>query len=145
MSRSRSRWTAKELLAFNIQVRHATTVSFFNTADLPLPPVSETILNNLEEPSGPMSQSDRKFFQYLRLAVSEDPAIHDFAAFLLNLLAYDCDDRLLRSQKEMSFYMARQLVKAKADMALMDGDFSSSACARGKGIFQLASVLSYIT
>lgn len=75
-------WTANELLDFNIQVKHATTASFFDTTDLPAPPVfeTETILNNLEEPNGPLSKPDRNFFQYLQMAGSEESAGHDFAA-----------------------------------------------------------------
>ena len=46
-------WTINKLLAFNIEVKHATTAAFFNATDLPAAPVSDAILNNLQEPGWP--------------------------------------------------------------------------------------------
>ena len=57
------------------------------------------------------------FFQYLQMTDSEESAGHYFAAYLLEFLDYDCDDRYLCTNK------AGQLAKGKADIALMDDDF----------------------
>jgi len=122
-AKSGNNWTANELLAYNIEVQHATTTAFFNTVDLPETSVSETILNNLQEPAGPLSKIERKFFQLMadvEYPCAEVAAVNDFAVFLLSLLDYDHDDRRLHTDKEMTFYMAGQHVGAKADVVLMD-------------------------
>ena len=123
-AKSGNDWTANELLAYNIEVQHATsTTAFFNTVDLPETSVSETILNNLQEPAGPLSKIERKFFQLMEdveYLGTEAATVNDFAVFLLSLLDYDHDDRRLHTDKEMTFYMAGQHVGAKADVALLD-------------------------
>lgn len=122
-ARSGDDWTINELLAFNIEVQHATTVTFFNTADLPEVSVPETILNNLHEPDAPVSKTERKFFQYMQVAEragSEQPTPSDFTFFLLNLMDYDHDTWLLCTKDVMPFYMAGQRVDAKVDVVLMD-------------------------
>jgi len=79
--------------------------------------VSQTILNNLAEPAGPLSKTDQNFFIYMpaELGTSES-AVDDFAIFLLSILDYDRDGRALRSRKETSLYMAGKRVDAKVDV-----------------------------
>jgi len=125
-AKSSNEWTRNELLAFNIGVKDATTAAFFNAATLPATSVSQTILKNLAEPAGPLSKTDQNFFIYMRMAelgTSEESAVDDFAIFLLSMLDYDRDDRVLCSRKEMSFYMAGQLVDAKANVVLINRGF----------------------
>ncbi|KAJ3518171.1 hypothetical protein NLJ89_g2 [Agrocybe chaxingu] len=120
---SGSDWTTKELLAFNIRVANASAPAFFASTKLPPAPVSPTILNNLHIPDGPLSKSDRQFFQYLRAAehaTSGESAVDDFAAFILRMLDYDDEDRVVRLRKEISFYMAGERVGAKADVCVMN-------------------------
>jgi len=136
------RWTADELLAFNIEVKNATTASFFDTTDLPVPPAFETVLNNLEEPNGPVSKPDSIFFRYLKIADSDETAGHDFAAYLLDFLDYNCGYRYLRKNKAISFYKAGQLAKDKADVALMDDGFLLLLVQEGKVNFSSFSVVS---
>ena len=84
------------------------------------------ILNNLEQLDDPLSKTDGKFFQYMEVAERtsfKQSGAGDFTAFLLSLLDYNHGERLLLTKKEMPFYMARQLVDAKADVVLMDGNF----------------------
>jgi hypothetical protein len=100
-ARSGDDWSINELLAFNIEVQRATTVTFFNTADLPEVSVPETILNNLQEPDAPLPKLEQKFFQYMQVAeraVPERPTPSDFIVFLLNLMDYDRDTWLLCSR-----------------------------------------------
>lgn len=122
-----SKWTAKELQAFNIRVVNAPAPAFFGITELPAVPVSPTILNNLRAPDGPLSKSDRHFFQYLRAAEQasfEESAVDDFTAFILRMLDYDDDDRVIRLRKEISFYMAGERVDATADVCVMnDSDY----------------------
>lgn len=90
--RSGNDWTTKELAAFNIRVADATVPAFFESSELPRTPVSTTILDNLNIPSGPLWKDDRLFFQYLMLeeqATSEEYAVDDFTGFLLRMLDYD--------------------------------------------------------
>ncbi|KAM6499421.1 hypothetical protein JOM56_004929 [Amanita muscaria] len=121
-AKSGSNWTTAELLAFNIEVQTVGAATFFNTPELPAATVSETILNNLDRPDGPLSKNDRHFFQYLKEAEganSEDSsAVDDFTAFLLRMLDYDNGGRVIRIRKELSFYMAGQHVDAIPDVCL---------------------------
>ena len=72
--------TINEFLAsINIEVQHATTATFFDTADLPEVSVPETIFNNLQEPDGTLSKTECKFFQYMQVAEragSEQPIVY---------------------------------------------------------------------
>jgi hypothetical protein len=140
LARSSDDWTTNELFAFNIEVQHATAAAFFKTTDLPEASVSETILDDLQEPDGPLSKTDRKFFQYMQVAerAGFEPVTSDFTVFLLSLLDYDHDARLLRTNNVMPFYMAGKRVEAKADVVLMDGDSYLLVVQEEKVISQLA-------
>jgi hypothetical protein len=96
-AKSGSEWTGNELLAFNIRVVD-NIAAFFNTTQLPATQVSETILNNLEKPNQPLPKDDRLFFRYLGLVEKpQSPESHadDFAAFILRILNYDDQDRII--------------------------------------------------
>ena len=127
-------WTSNKLFAFNIAVQPATP------AALPGLSVSVTILDNFQEPNGPLSKTDRKFFQYMQVAecAGFEPVTSDYTVFLLSLLDYDHDTRLLRTKNVMPLYMARQRVEAKADVVLMDGNSYLLVVQEEKGISQLA-------
>ena len=118
-----SDWLDNELLAYNIRVVDAGNAAFFNNPELPPPVVSETILNNMNRPDGPLTKDDRLFFQYMGLVQnSRSPESHvdDFAAFVLHILNYDSDDRVICRRTEVSFPMASQRVDARMDVCLMD-------------------------
>jgi hypothetical protein len=122
-AKSGTDWTDNELLAFNIQVEDANTATFFTTTQLPAAQVSATILNNVEKPDGHLQKDDRLFFRYLGLVEkpqSPDSHVDDFAAFLLRLLNYDDDDRVICQRPELSFPMAGQRVDAKSDLCVKD-------------------------
>jgi hypothetical protein len=87
-AKSGSDWSDYELLAFNIRVADASVPAFFNTAELPPPTVSATILNNMDKPDGPLMKDDRLFFQYMRLVEnprSSESRVDDFSAFILRI------------------------------------------------------------
>ena len=97
-AKSGSDWSENELLAFNIRVVGATLAAFFNTPELPPSTVSATILNNMDKPDGPLVKDDRLFFQYMGLVEkprSPESRIDDFAAFILRILDYDNEDRVI--------------------------------------------------
>lgn len=122
-AKSGSNWTRSELLAFNIRVVTVNAAVFFGSVELPPAPVSPAILNNLYIPDGHLAKSDRQFFQYLRAAenaTSEESAVGDFAAFILRMLDYDDEDRVIRLRKDISFYMAGESVDAKTDVCVMN-------------------------
>jgi hypothetical protein len=116
-------WSDNELLAFNIRVVDASITAFFNTPELPPPTVSATILNNVDKPGGPLMKDDRLFFQYMRLVENPrfpESRVDDFTAFILRILNYDDEDRVICQRTEISFPMAGQRVDAKTDVCLMD-------------------------
>ncbi|KAG6843737.1 hypothetical protein H0H87_001079, partial [Tephrocybe sp. NHM501043] len=122
-AKSGSEWTGNELLAFNIRVEDANTAAFFNTTQLPVAQVSETILNNEEQPNPPLPKEDRLFFRYLGLVEkpqSPESHVDDFAAFILRILNYDDQDRIICQRPELSFTMAGQRVDAKSDLCVKD-------------------------
>ena len=122
-AKSGSDWSDNELFAFNIRVANATIPAFFNITELPPPTVSATILNNMDKPDGPLMKDDRLFFQYMKLAEksrSPESRVDDFAAFILRILNYDDEDRVICQRTEISFPMVGQRVDAKTDVCLMD-------------------------
>ena len=125
-AKSSSEWTRNELLAFNIRVENANTEEFFNTAQLPATQVSGTILNNVEMPDHPLPKNDRLFFRYLnRVHTSSTPEsrVNDFAAFILRLLDYDDQDRIICRRPELLFPMAGQHVGTRSDLCVRDNDY----------------------
>jgi len=122
-AKSGSDWSDNELLAFNIRVVDASITAFFNTPELPPPTVSATILNNMDKPDGPLMKDDHLFFQYMRLVEnprSPESRVDDFAAFILRILNYNNEDRVICQRTKISFPMAGQRVDAKTDVCLMD-------------------------
>lgn len=105
-AKSGSDWSDNELLAFNIQVVDASIAVFFNAPELPQPTVSSTILNNMDKPDGPLVKDDRLFFQYMGLVEkprSPESRVDDFAAFILRILNYDNEDRIICQRTKISF------------------------------------------
>jgi len=122
-AKSGSEWTGNELLAFNIRVANANTETFFNTTQLPPAHVSDTILDNAEKPDEHLQKDDRLFFRYLGLVEkpqSPESHVDDFAAFILRILNYDDQDRVICQRPELSFPMAGQRVDAKSDLCVRD-------------------------
>jgi hypothetical protein len=77
----------------------------------------------VDKPAGPLMKDDRLFFQYMRLVEnprSPESRVDDFAAFILRILNYDNEDRVICQRTEISFPMAGQHVDAKIDVCLMD-------------------------
>ena len=129
-AKSGSSWTPNDLRAFNIQVIREDIESFFgkinNLKHKPkTTPISPVIWNNVEAPAGKLSKSDKNFFAYLedamQIRLGEQSLVIDFAAFLLGMLGYDDDlQRVLRTRREMSFYMCGAKVDAMADVAVLE-------------------------
>ena len=113
-------WTDNELTAFNIQVDTVDAATFFNTAQLPAPPVPPMILTNEKRPEGFITKPARLFFEYMKGAVTgEESLVDDFAAFLLGMFEYDEPDRVIHQRKEVSFVMCGTVVAAKPDVCVM--------------------------
>jgi hypothetical protein len=104
-------------------VVNANTATFFNTTQLPMPQVSDKILNNAEKPDGVLPKDDRLFFWYLGLVEkpqSPESHVDDFATFILRILDYDDQDRVICQRPELSFTMAGERVDAKSDLCVRD-------------------------
>ena len=124
-AKSGSDWTSNELRAFNIRVANANTETIFNTTQLTLPSVSDTILNNVEQPDGQLPKEERLFFRYLELVENpQSPESHvdDFALHVLRMLDYDGQDRVICLRPELSFTMSGQHVDAKSDICVKDAN-----------------------
>jgi hypothetical protein len=115
-----SQWTNNELLAFNIRVEDAGVEAFFDIPQLPPPTASATILDNLDQPPGPLFNNDRLFFAYKHLAEGPLSCI-DFTMFLLNLLEYaNVGHRMLNVWAKLPFLMAGRRIIANIDLFLID-------------------------
>src|ERR1700691_6228339 len=92
-AKSGSNWGMNELIAFNIEVIDVNAQTFFGNTILPQLTVSPIILDNLEEPAGPLHKADMDFFAYMEDSTTIPPPEHslldDFAAFVLNMMRYD--------------------------------------------------------
>jgi hypothetical protein len=89
------------------------------------PTASITILDNLDQPPGPLLYNDIQFFAYKRSAEHPDPRTHsciDFTIFLLNLLGYEGGHRLLGLWAKDPFLMAGRRIIANIDLFLMKLD-----------------------
>jgi len=78
--------------------------------------VSATILANIDKPDGPLIKVDRLFFQYMKMVEnprSYESRVDDIAAWLLHILNYNDEDRVICQRTEISFPMAGQRVDAK--------------------------------
>ena len=108
-----NRWGPYELFAFNINIV-SEEVETFGNADLPQLTVSSVVLNNLEEPAGPLLKSDMDFFAYLEDAMvmnpdMESPYVADFVAFILKMMHYDEGRRVVHSREEIGFEMCGEV------------------------------------
>ena len=124
-AKSGSDWTRNELLAFNIQVVSTNATVFFGDPVLPQPSISPIILGNLQKPDGDISDDEKDFFLHLSSVDNgyEESAVDDFAALLLRLMKYNKGpERMIRTRKEISFFMAGQRVAAKTDVCIIEGD-----------------------
>ncbi|KAN0086219.1 hypothetical protein V8E55_007353 [Tylopilus felleus] len=77
----------------------------------------------MDKPDGPLVKDDRLFFRYMELVEkphSPESRVDDFAAFILRILNYDNEARVICQRTEISFPMAGQRVDAKIDVCLMD-------------------------
>ncbi|KIK08039.1 hypothetical protein K443DRAFT_672922 [Laccaria amethystina LaAM-08-1] len=89
------------------------------------PTASITILDNLDQPPGPLLYNDIQFFAYKRSAEHPEPRTHsciDFTIFLLNLLGYEGGHRLLGLWAKEPFLMAGRRIIANIDLFLMKLD-----------------------
>jgi hypothetical protein len=120
-----------ELIAFNIKVIDVNAQAFFGSANLPQITVSPVILDNLEEPDGPLDKADMHFFAYMEDAMTippgEESLVDDFAAFVLRLMCYDEGRRVVHLQKEMGFDMCEQRVDATTDVCVMERSAGTGA------------------
>ncbi|GJJ08074.1 hypothetical protein Clacol_002281 [Clathrus columnatus] len=122
-------WTGFGLPRFNVQTVYQDVQSFFGTdpKNLPVPAgVSPVIWNNVHEPTGvPISKTDSKFFGYLRdtrhtiNGTAVTSALNDFVVFLLGLLDYDAGQRIIHTQRELSFHVRDSKVDVKVDVAVL--------------------------
>ena len=119
-AKSGSDWTANELTAFNIHVETVDAAVFFNTAQLPDPPVAHTVLTNKSKPHGPLANQDRLFFHYMEDAVNGvESSVDDFAGFILRMFEYNKPDHVIHGQKEVSFTMCGMMVNANPSVCVM--------------------------
>ena len=117
-----SQWTNKELLAYNVRIEDAGVETFFNIPQLPPPTarVSTTILDNLDEPPGPLPhERDHVFFNYKRSA-ERRPSCIEFIMFLLGFLYYDSGYRVLSVWAKLPLFMAGQRIKANIDVFVIN-------------------------
>ncbi|KAI9466679.1 hypothetical protein BJY52DRAFT_8378 [Lactarius psammicola] len=115
-------WTENELIRLFIRVDSIDAATFFNTAQLPDPPISHVVLTNERRPQGPLAKSDRLFFHYLKDAMTgEESFVEDFAAFVLHMFEYDEPERIIHQRKELSFVMCGTVVNAKPNICVMSG------------------------
>ncbi|KIM79919.1 hypothetical protein PILCRDRAFT_823099 [Piloderma croceum F 1598] len=123
-AKSGSSWGMNELIAFNIEVIDVNAQTFFGNAILPQLTLSPVILDNLEEPAGPLHKADMDFFAYMEDAMiippGEESLVDDFAAFVLKMMRYDEGRRVIHLRKEMGFEMCGQRVDAKTDVCVME-------------------------
>jgi hypothetical protein len=78
------------------------------------------ILDNLDQPPGPLLDDDRLFFAYKRDAEGPFSCI-DFTMFLLKLLEYDnVGHRLFNVWAKLPFLMAGRRIIANIDLFLVD-------------------------
>jgi uncharacterized protein YlaN (UPF0358 family) len=119
-----SEWTINELLAYNIRVVDVDANVFFKTpGELPPPSASDTILNNVDKPDGPLSKDDRQFFQYMKLVEMQgysESRVADFAASILRMLNYDDGNQLIRQRAETCLQMYGKRVDSKIDVCVID-------------------------
>ncbi|KAF9483386.1 hypothetical protein BDN70DRAFT_827645 [Pholiota conissans] len=133
-----SKWTKRDLLAFNIRVVDVPIARFFDldtninndTTFLPPPSVSPTLLNNTDKPSHLtpaeyQNVDDRLFFRYLELVehpVSVLPLthVHDFTRHLLHLLGFVSRERMYREREKIPFVMCGERVSVTPDISLSD-------------------------
>lgn len=123
-AKSGSKWGINELIAFNIGVNTVDMQTFFGFPNLPQTTVSPVILNNLEEPLGPLHKSEMDFFTYLEDAMTihpeEESLVDDFAAFILRLMTFDEGRRVVHLRKELGLEMCGEHVDAKTDVCITE-------------------------
>ncbi|KAF9066042.1 hypothetical protein BDP27DRAFT_1424194 [Rhodocollybia butyracea] len=119
-AKSASRWTAHDLLAFNIAIQDVDSATFFGTPHLPATTVSPVVLNNVTRPRPPavITDDERLFFAHLKYLNTEKSSPHDFTRHLLSMLRFDHNERLLTMRESMTFTMCGARVRAKADVAV---------------------------
>ncbi len=118
-------WTPNELLAFNIKVVPTNATVCFGDPVLPQPSISPIILGNLAMPDDDISNDEKAFFLHLSSVENgyEESAVDDFAALLLRLMKYNQGPEcMIRTRKEISFFMAGQRVAANTDVCVIDRD-----------------------
>ncbi|KAF8517382.1 hypothetical protein BU17DRAFT_49786 [Hysterangium stoloniferum] len=124
-ARSGNDWETSEMMAFNIQVDIVNAQTFFGSTNLPqLTTVSPVILDNLDEPTGPLHKADMDFFTYMEDAMYIPPEhesfVSDFAAFVLKMMCYDEGRRVIHLRKEIPFEMCGESVDVKTDVCVME-------------------------
>ena len=118
-------WTPNEPFAFNIKVVPTNATVFFGDPVLPQPSISPIILGNLQKPDGDILDDEKDFFLHLSSVENgyEESAVDDFAALLLRLMKYNQGPEcMIRTRKEISFFMAGQRVAANTDVCVIDRD-----------------------
>jgi hypothetical protein len=122
--KSGSSWKMNELIAFNIEIIDVNAQTFFGNAILPQVTLSPVILDNFEEPAGPLHKADMDFFAYMEdamiIPLGEESLVNDFAAFVLKMMRYDEGRPVIHLRKEMGFEMCGQCVDAKTDVCVME-------------------------
>ena len=74
LAKSGSDWTTNDLRAYNVNVVNEDIATFFGMDHLPLPPVRQAILTNLDYPAnGLPDREDRLFFDYMHYAMLTPP------------------------------------------------------------------------
>jgi hypothetical protein len=126
-----SEWTINEINAYNIVVTLQDVATFFGHPILPQPSVHQVILDNKGYPVGGIEDvHDRMFFYYLDevmgIPPGEESAVDDFSANLLTMLQYIApDNRYIRQQKDIPFFICGTDSHAKTSVCVIDRNFGN--------------------
>lgn len=107
IAKSGGGWGYLELDAFNTTVENVNTATFFGDPDLPPPSsvIFSAMLNidNLKLPALNLTKNDEIFFGLLgwKFPLDEEETHVDFVVFLLDLIDYDLDNRVIRRYMEL--------------------------------------------
>ncbi|KAF5315064.1 hypothetical protein D9619_007437 [Psilocybe cf. subviscida] len=124
-SKPGSDWKDIDLKSFNIQVIDEPDVAaFFGIPTLPVPNVSEVILNNVEMPNDDLTAEEGRFFKLLDDANYEsapEAQVDDFAYFLLEMLGFSAGrTRRVHTLQDLKMFMCGSVVRVRANVAVTE-------------------------
>ena len=119
-----SYWSHYDLEAFNISIKRTDLTTFFGVQELPQSPFENTVLlDESQVDERGFSEDEVGFFVYLAMAedyLAVDPAVGDFAAFLLRFFGFSSRDLFIRQRPMLRFEIPGKRFDAIVDVALVD-------------------------